>query len=292
MHADELEIDEALVRRLLRGQYPDWADLALERVRSAGTDNAIYRLGPDRVIRLPRIRGARKQIEADQRWLPSLAPLLPLSIPEPLEVGRPDEGYPWPWAVHRWLEGENARIDRLDDPREAASALGRFVAAMQRVDLEDRPPPGMGRGGPLATRDEEMREAIAASEGLVDIVAATAAWDSALGQPEWDRPPVWVHGDLHAENMLASDGRLSAVIDWGCLGVGDPACDVMAAWLYLSGDTRDAFRAELEVDEATWARARGWALSVGVIALPYYLSTNPVFAAVARHAIEQVLADA
>ena len=128
-------------------------------------------------------------------------------------------------------------------------------------------------------------------EELEDIAAVTAAWEDALRQPEWDGPPVWVHWDLHAENLLALDGRLSAVIDWGCLGAGDPACDVMAAWLFLSADTRDAFRAELEVDEATWARARGGALSVGVIALPYYVETNPVFAAVARHAIDEVLAD-
>ncbi len=293
MHAGEADIDDDLVRRLLVAQFPHWAGLPIEPVDSAGTDNALYRLGDDMVVRLPRIRGATSQVARDHEWLPWLAPLLPLAIPVPLALGRPAEGYPWPWAVHRWLEGEVAATERLVDPRQAASALGEFVAALQQIDSADAPEWARvaSRGRPLATRDAEARSAIAALGGTFDRGELTAAWEEALRVPEWEGRAVWFHGDLHTTNLLACDGRLSAVIDFGCLGAGDPACDLMPAWIYLSADTRDAFRAALTVDDATWARGRGWALSVGLIALPYYEMTNPVFAGVARHAIDEALAD-
>ena len=201
---------------------------------------------------------------------------------------------PGRWTVVPWLEGETATLDRIADPREAARTLGEFVAALQRIDPPGGPAPGehnSSRGVPLAERDHGTRAAIAALGGTIDAAAATAAWDAALEAPAWPGPPVWLHGDLQSGNLLAVDGRLSAVIDFGCLGVGDPACDVMPAWTYLSADTRDAFRAALPVDDATWARGRGWALSMGLIALPYYETTNPVLAEVARHAIREVLAD-
>lgn len=172
--------------------------------------------------------------------------------------------------------------------------MARFVAALQRVDRTNGPPPGeynSFRGVPLATRDAETRAAIASLHGAIDVGAVTAAWDGALEAPAWDGPPVWIHGDLQTGNLLAVQGRLSAVIDFGCLGVGDPACDLTVAWTLLSGETRDTFRAALPVDDATWARGRGWALSVGLIALPYYQSTNPVLAGIARHAVAEVLAD-
>ena len=293
MHADEAEIDAALVGRLLGAQFPEWADLSIEPVRSAGTDNALYRLGDDMVVRMPRIRAATGAAEMEREWLPRLAPRLPLAIPAPLAHGTPAEGYPWPWSVYRWLEGETATIDRVTDARETATALGAFVAALQRVDAGGWPsdPPPSPRGRPLATRDAQARAAIAALEGTFDAAELTAAWEAALRTPAWQGPPLWLHGDLHAGNLLARDGRLSAVVDFGCLGVGDPACDLMPAWIYLSAETRDAFRAEVPVDDATWARGRGWALSVGLIALPYYETTNPVFAGIARHAIDEALAD-
>ena len=292
MHADEVHTDAALVRRLLAAQFPHWAGLRIEPVRSPGTDNAIYRLGDDMAVRLPRIHWAAGQPEKEHRWLPVLAPLLPLAVPVPLAEGAPGEGYPWHWSVCPWLEGENATHERLADPLEAASTLGGFVSALQRIDSAGGPSPGThnsGRGVPLAERDEETRAAIAALHDTVDPNVVSAAWDAALEAPAWDGPPVWLHGDLQAGNLLAVDGRLSAVIDFGCLGVGDPACDVAAAWTYLAADSRNAFRAALRVDDATWARGRGWALSVGLIALPYYRTTNPVLAGIARHAIDEAL---
>jgi aminoglycoside phosphotransferase (APT) family kinase protein len=294
MHADEVDTDVGLVRRLLAAQFPHWADLPLEPVASAGTDNALYRLGAELVVRLPRIHWATGQPDKEHEWLPRLAPLLPLAIPSPLATGTAAEGYPWHWSVYRWLDGETATLDRVADPREAATALGEFVAALQRIDSAGGPVPGEGstsRGVPLAQRDDVTRAAIASLHGTFATDALTAAWEAALAAPPWHGPPVWLHGDLQSGNLLAVGGRLSAVIDWGCLGIGDPACDVMPAWSYLPAEARDAFRAALPVDDATWARGRGWALSVGLIALPYYETTNQVLAGIARRSIAAVLAD-
>jgi aminoglycoside phosphotransferase (APT) family kinase protein len=294
MHADEVDTDVGLVCRLLAAQFPQWADLPIEPVESAGTDNALYRLGADVVVRLPRIDWAGGQPDKEHAWLPRLAPLLPLAIPAPLALGTPGEGYPWHWSVYRWLDGETATLDRIADPCEAATALGQFVAALHRIEPAGGPVTGEGtisRGGPLAQRDGETRAAIASVRDMFATDALTAAWEDALAAPLWHGPPVWLHGDLQSGNLLAVDGRLSAVIDWGCLDVGDPACDVMPAWSYLPEEARDAFRAALPVDDATWARGRGWALSVGLIALPYYETTNPVLAGIARRSIDAVLAD-
>jgi len=294
MHADEVETDAELVRRLLASQFPELAGLPIERVESAGTDNAIYRLGEELAVRLPRIQWAAEQPEKEQAWLPRLAPLLPLRVPVPLALGEPGEGYPWSWTVVPWLPGESATPERLADPRRAATALGEFVAALHRIDATGGPPPGThnsSRGVPLAERDAAVRKAIGELGDKIDGAAVAAAWEAALGAPVWSGAPVWLHGDLQAGNVLAKDGRLSAVIDFGCLGVGDPAGDVMPAWAYFTRETREAFRAPLAVDDATWARGRGWALSVGVIAIPYYERTNPALAAVGRRAIDEVLAD-
>jgi aminoglycoside phosphotransferase (APT) family kinase protein len=294
MHPGEVGTDASLVRKLLAAQFPHWAGLPIEPVRSAGTDNAIYRLGDDMAVRLPRIHWAVGQPAKEYAWLPKLAPLLPLPIPVVLGKGEPAEGYPWEWSVCRWLAGENATLDRIGDPCGTATALGEFVAALQQVDPTGGPAPGehnSGRGVPLAVRDAPTRAAIAELDGTFDADTLAAAWDAALQAPLWHGPPVWLHGDLQSGNLLAVDGRLSAVIDFGCLGVGDPASDVAAAWTYLPAEARDAFRGALPVDDATWARARGWALSVGLIALPYYETTNRVLAGIARRAIDAVLAD-
>jgi aminoglycoside phosphotransferase (APT) family kinase protein len=294
MHVDEVDTDVSLVVRLLTAQFPQWADLPIKPVPSAGTDNALYRLGDDMAVRLPRIHWAAGQVNKEHEWLPRLAPFLPLAIPMPLAKGEPGEGYPWHWSVCRWLEGENATSERIANPRQAAIDLAQFVAALQQIDATGGPPPGPDnsyRGEPLAMRDTGTREAIATLRGMLDAKAATALWNAAIEAPAWHGPPVWIHGDLQSGNLLAVDGRLSAVIDFGCLGVGDPACDVMAAWLFLPAETRAVFRNALQVDDATWARGRGWALWFGLIALPYYQSTNPVLAGIARRAIEEVLAD-
>lgn len=294
MHDDEVETDVELVGRLLATQFPAWADLPLTLVPSAGTDNALYRLGEDLAVRLPRIHWATGQVEKEQTWLPRLAPHLPLAIPVPLAKGAPGEGYPWDWSVYRWLDGETVTRERLPDLGRAAMDLAHFVTALQRIDPTGGPPPdafNAFRGVPLATRGVRVRDAIGSLHREIDADLATAAWDAALAAPVWAGPPVWIHGDLAPGNLLAVQGRLSAVIDFGCLGVGDPACDLIVAWNLLTAETRLIFRAALGVDDATWARGRGWALSIGLIALSYYQSTNPVLAASSRHTISEVLAD-
>jgi aminoglycoside phosphotransferase (APT) family kinase protein len=294
MHADEVGTDLGLVRRLLVAQFPHWADLPVEPVPSAGTDHALYRLGDDMVVRLPRLARATGQREKEHRWLPALAPLLPLAIPSPLAKGAPAEGYPGHWSVYRWLEGETVTADRLADQCEAATDLARFIIALHRIDPTGGPLPGAHnffRGVPLAERDPLTRSAIASLRDTLDAGAVTAAWEAALQAPAWHAPPVWIHGDLHAGNLLAVDGRLSAVIDFGGMGVGDPACDVMIAWTFFSGTSREVFRAAVQVDDATWARGRGWALSWALIFIPYYRHTNPAGVADAVRVIDEVLSD-
>ena len=222
MHADEVDTDAALVGRLLAAQFPEWADLRVEPVRPLGTDNTLYRLGDDMVVRLPRRERNSGTLEQERRWLPRLAPLLPLAVPVPLAEGMPDEGYPFTWSVYRWLTGESATIGRVTDPSRLATDLAQFVAVLQRVDPTDGPPPGEHnafRGVPLATRDASTRNAIASLHSAIDVGSVTAAWEAALRAPEWRRAPVWIHGDLDSRNLLVEEGRLSAVIDFGCLGV-------------------------------------------------------------------------
>ncbi len=290
VHVDELDVDAALVRRLLATQFPQWADLPLQPVVPAGTDNAIYRLGEDMAVRLPRIHWAAGQPDREHEWLPRLAPHLPLAVPLPLALGEPGEDYPWRWSVCRWLEGETATPDRVTDAHRIATDLAALIAALQRIDPVGGPAPG-GRAGPLAPRDAPMRAAIAALQDKLDVDAVTALWEEALAAPVWRGPSVWIHGDLDPRNLLSRDGRLSGVIDFGCLAVGDPACDVMAAWKLLPASERDVFRTALSVDEATWTRARGWVLSQVLNALAYYTPvTNAVLVREAKRWLGEVLA--
>ncbi|MEU6302087.1 aminoglycoside phosphotransferase family protein [Streptomyces chartreusis] len=297
MRADELDIDAALVARLVAEQFPAWGGLAVRRVRSAGTDNAMYRLGDDMVVRLPRLPGGARQVDTEHRWLPRLAPRLPLAVPVPLAKGAPGAGYALPWGVYRWLEGENAHDAPLTELADAAERLGRFVAALRTVDAVGGPP--SWRGGPVGENDAHVRTAIRdlGTAGTLDAPAATAVWEDALRLPQWDDAPVWLHGDLLPGNLLTSAGRLTAVIDFGGLGVGDPAADTIAAWAVFDAEAREVFRAAADVDEATWARGRGWALCFGLMAEHYYgdacgNGTNPVLASVGRRAVAEVLAEA
>ncbi len=294
MHADEVMTDVGLVRRLLAAQFPQWADLPITPVPSAGTDNAIYRLGEDKAVRLPRIHWATGQIAKERTWLPRLAPHLPLELPVQLAVGTPGAGYPYEWAVYRWLAGESVADAPIANLDEIAIALAHFIIALQRIDPDGGPAAvehGL-RGAPLHLRDAGTRAAITAMGAMIDADAALRVWEEALRAPEWDRPPVWFHGDLLPGNLLATDGRLSAVIDWSGMGVGDPACDLMCAWALFSGSSRRIFRDTLALDDATWVRARGQALSQAVIFIPYYLHTNPVGVARAQRMLREVLADA
>jgi aminoglycoside phosphotransferase (APT) family kinase protein len=286
---DRSSIDVALARRLVDRQFPQWSALPIAEVEADGWDNRTFRLGSELTVRLPSGAWYAKQVETEQRWLPVLAPQLPLPIPTPVAKGAPDAGFPYPWSIYRWLDGELASRARIDDPSAFATTLAGFLNALRRADPTDGPPPGehnFFRGVPLATRDAGTRVSLAA------LGVPETAWEAALAAPEWDGPPVWIHGDLDARNLLVHDGRLSGVIDWGGLGVGDPACDVMVAWKVLSAERREEFRAALTVDDATWARARGWAVSTAVNALTYYTEeTNAALVHEARRWLAEALDD-
>ncbi|MFF4156505.1 aminoglycoside phosphotransferase family protein [Streptomyces sp. NPDC001678] len=290
-HPGSHPIDGALVRRLVAGQFPRWAGLAVERIPSGGTVNAMYRLGDDMVVRLPLVRGGADDVLTERTWLPRLAPQLPTPVPEVLGHGEPAEGYSWPWSVYRWLAGENPEAGALSEPILLAEDLAGFVAAMRRITLPGAPQ--AHRGGPVASLDAATRAAIEELRTIpqegVDCDAAAAVWEEALRAPGWDGPPVWLHADLMPGNLLVDRGRLASVIDFGCLGVGDPACDLFPAWNLLPADAREVFREALDVDDATWIRGRGRTLSQALIALPYYRKTNPAMAHNARHVIRTVL---
>jgi aminoglycoside phosphotransferase (APT) family kinase protein len=290
----QIQIDVALVRRLLEQQFPAWADASLEPVASAGTDNALFRLSEDKVVRLPKVGWAIQQVAKECEWLPKLAPHLPLSIPQPLAMGNPTADYPWRWAIYTWLAGETATPEGLVDLSATATALADFVRSLHAVDPSGGPPAGahnLFRGVPLAMRAPFVREALSRLGGILDTESTAAAWETDLSAPAWNGPATWVHGDIHAGNLLMQRGRLTAVIDFGALGLGDPACDLAVAWNLLAGEARRGYREALAPDDATWKRGRGWALSVALIALPYYLNSNPAIAANARYTIAQVLED-
>jgi aminoglycoside phosphotransferase (APT) family kinase protein len=292
MHVDEVAIDAAMVARLISEQFPDLANLAVTRVKSAGTDNAMFRVGEHLAARLPRIHWAAGDVAKEQLWLPRLAPILPLEIPIPIAVGAANSEYPYQWSIYRWLNGEQARSD-IVDPNQAARDLARFYETLRAVDSAGAPQPSAdgGRGVRLSFRDSAVRKAISELVSVVDVEAVSRAWQSSLEAPIWSNPGVLIHGDPKWDNLLARNGQLSAVIDWGGFGVGDPAVDTMAAFTVFDGEARSTFREAAAIDEATWIRARGWALSVGLIALPYYLNSNPTLAADARRWIDAALAD-
>jgi len=286
-------IDEALARRLVDSQFPRWSHLPVAAVEIDGWDNRSFRLGSELTVRLPSGDWYAKQVEKEQRWLPVLAPQLPLPIPTPVAKGEPDPAFPYPWSVYRWLDGEPALNVRIGDLPGFATTLAGFLKVLGRVDATGGPAPGQHnfyRGGPLATYEAEAIDAIEALGSEIPGDAARRVWDDAM-TTSWEREPVWFHGDVAGGNLLVRDARLAAVIDFGSSGVGDPACDVVIAWTFLSGASRTRFRAVLGVDSGTWARGRGWALWKALISLVGELERDAPEAAVNRHVIDEILAD-
>ncbi|WP_439679079.1 aminoglycoside phosphotransferase family protein [Embleya sp. MST-111070] len=295
MHSGMHPVDGDLVWRLVAGQFPRWAGLPVERFPSGGTVNAMYRLGADMVVRLPLVRGGVADVTLEREWLPRLAGLLPTAVPEVLGAGEPADGYPWPWSVYRWLAGENPEPGALRAPARLAEDLAGFVATMRGVRLPGAPK--AHRGGPLAALDASTRSAIEELRAIpaegVDCDAAIAVWEDGLrADVGRDEPPVWLHADLMPGNLLVDGaGRLTAVIDFGCVGLGDPACDLFPAWNLLPAGARRTFRDALGVDDATWLRGRARTLSQAVIALPYYRETNRAMTTSARHVLAAVLGE-
>ncbi len=288
MHPDEIDITPAMVARLIREQFPQWAELPLREVRSTGTVNAIYRLGEDLAVRLCRVPWGVGEVDTERVWLPRLAPLLPVAIPEQIAEGRPNADYPWPWSILRWLDGGNPVPGRLTRPSELAADLAGFIRDFRAIELPG--PPNAYRGGPLSKLDGSTRKALAELGDTLDVDAATAVWEAALAAPSWDGPPTWIHADLLPGNLLTVDGRLSGVIDFACFGVGDPSCDLIPAWNLLPPEVRPAFRAGVGADDATWARARGRALAMAQ-GIAYYRESNPDFSAHALHTVNEAITD-
>ena len=259
---ERITVDRAQVRQLVEDQFPQWADRRIEPVAKGGWDNVTFHLGTDMLVRLPSAAEYAQAVEKEHRWLPVLARRLPLPVPVPLAKGEPGAGYPYPWSIYRWLDGVTATVDRIADPVGFAADLAGFLAALRGVDPTDGPRPGIHnwyRGGTLRTYDKLIGEALTELDGRVDAGLAREIWADAL-DARWDRVDRWFHGDVAEGNLLLADGRLAAVIDFGTCGVGDPACDLAVAWTLLTSDGRRVFRQRLAVDDATWARGRGWAL--------------------------------
>jgi aminoglycoside phosphotransferase (APT) family kinase protein len=271
-----LDIDAALVARLVAEQFPEWAHLPIMPVEHGGWDNRTFHLGEAMSVRLPSADGYVPQVEKEQKWLPMLAPYLPLPIPTPLGLGRPSPTFSRPWSVYGWLDGAAATSANIPDLPAFAKALGRFLVALRAVDAVGGPPAGdhsFQRGGSLAFYDAETRRALEKLRGVIDVSAAAAVWDAALATT-WTLAPVWFHGDISDGNLLVQGGKLSAVIDFGTSGVGDPACDLVIAWTFLDAQSRAAFRDTVELDDDTWSRARGWAIWKALIVAAGFAGTN------------------
>ncbi len=292
LHTDQTALDEELVRQLLQDQFPHLGDLKLSAISSDGTDNWLFRLGGDLLVRLPRRPGAGLQYAKVHEWLPRLAPALPLRVPEPIAAGAPSAAFPWPWSIFSWIDGTPAQASDLSGSNDAAVRVGQFVKALQEQDARSGPLPGAHnsfRGEALAARDKVVRRNLEALEnpGMRD--SALAVWAEALAAEPHLEAPKWLHGDLLPGNLLVSKGALVAVIDFGLLGVGDPACDLMAGWTLFDAEARDIFRVAAGHDESAWSRGRGWALAFCAVAYPYYRPLGHPLAAIAARTMREVL---
>jgi aminoglycoside phosphotransferase (APT) family kinase protein len=288
MHADQVDATVGVVAHLVAAQFPRWRDRPVRPVASDGTVNALFRLGDEIVLRFPLQPTRPGTLIAEQDNARRIAPHVPLEVPTPLAIGRPGAGYPFPWAAYRWIPGLTASRETIGDGVRFARDLAGFVTALHGIDTGGRTWDGHGRGGPLRTRDADVRSALAGSTHLTDTNGLARIWARCLAAAD-DVPPVWMHADLMPGNLLLRDGRLAAVIDLGTAAVGDPAVDLMPAWNLLPPGARETYRRALGADDATWERGRGWALVQAVVALPYYVGTNPAMAATARHTLDALL---
>ncbi len=257
-----IPIGSETVRKLVAEQFPQWSELPVAPVPQGGWDNWTFHLGDEMLVRLPSAAEYALAVEKERRWLPELARHLPLPVPVPLGNGVPGAGYPYLWSIYGWLDGERASFDRIADPVGFAGDLADFLTALRGIDATDGPQPGVHnwyRGATLRTYDATARGALAELAGHIPVELAAEIWNAALAA-RWDRVDVWFHGDIAEGNLLLQNGNLAAVIDFGTCGVGDPACDLAVAWTLLTGPGRQEFRDRLGVDDATWARGRGWAL--------------------------------
>ncbi|MET0932596.1 MAG: aminoglycoside phosphotransferase family protein [Mycetocola sp.] len=288
MHDDEIAIDGDRVAALIAEQFPEAGGLRIVKVRSTGTVNAVYRLGDHLAVRIPRVPRWATDLERETTWLPLLSAHLPIQVPRPVFVGTPTPSVPVPWAVYEWIDGAPYSDATIDAETDAARILATVIGDLRLVDPTGAPPAGRR---PLQALDEDTRTAIREAAGIIDAAATGRIWDALARTDPWSGDPVWIHTDLLRPNLIARDGGLRAVIDWGGAGVGDPAADVIAAWSVFGPSGRRAFRETLGVDDATWDRARGFALHQAAVIIPYYRESNPEFVVTAVRTIDQILLD-
>lgn len=285
--------DVDMVRGLIASQFPQWFKLPVSPVANEGWDNRTFHLGRTMVVRLPSAAAYALAVEKEQRWLPIFAPQLPLPIPVPIAQGKPDMTYPHPWSVYGWLQGRPTSRENVSDLSQFGAAIAGFLAALQRVDPTGGPSPGQHnwfRGGPLATYDKDTRSAIEALHGHIPSDLAIAIWQTALSA-SWDERPVWFHGDVATGNLLENNRQLAGVIDFGTCGVGDPSCDLAIAWTLLSGDSRKRFRDRLSVDDATWARGRGWAIWKALVGYAHVVRLGHADPSNTKWVLDQIFAE-
>ncbi len=289
----KIHIDVNLVRQLITTQFPQWADLPITPVAHGGWDNRTFHLGEHMTVRLPSAAHYAAKVKIEQLWLPRIAPHLPLPIPTPVAMGSPSKDYPWQWSIYRWIDGETASTKNVQDLSLFAKDLVHFLKALHKIDTTGGPvagPHNFYRGGPLATYNAETREAISILGEKIDTKVAQAVWETALSS-QWSNTPVWVHGDVAVGNLLVKNGRLAAIIDFGGMGIGDPACDVAIAWTLFEGKSRETFRLTLSLDNATWSRGRGWALWKALIVCAALPGTNNLELEKSKHVLDEVLTD-
>ena len=291
LHDNEFPVDAGLVHRLLADQMPQWSELPLRKLETSGTVNVAYRLGGGKLVRLPRTADFAQGPQREARWLPTFASRVPLEVPSYLALGAPAEAYPSHWSVLGWIEGESANPSTLHNLQEAASALGEFVVALRKVPTEGAPEAGNYRAFGLAKADRDLRHWVEQLPGDIDRSAVLAVWESCQSVGEWNGPPTWLHSDLRGDNLISCDGRLVGVIDWEGCTVGDPSADYLPAWWLFDEDSRETFRATSKAQQPDWLRAKGWALHMAVVAIPYYTHTNPMFTNQARTALNEILND-
>jgi aminoglycoside phosphotransferase (APT) family kinase protein len=288
-----LTIDKSLVKKLISSQFSQWKELSIEPVASSGWDNRTFHLGKSMLVRLPSAVDYELQVEKEHMWLPKLASSLPLPIPIPLAMGNPEYGYPWKWSIYRWLEGEPASTSSINNLEKLAADLANFLTALYRIDTTGGPPPGLHsfhRGGSLSVYNTDVHQAIASLKDKINATAVTSTWENALAS-SWKNSPVWVHGDISAGNLLIQEGKLSAVIDFGQLAIGDPACDLVINWTLFHGKSRKIFQEMLSLDKTIWSRARGWALWKALIVAAGFTNPNNAESKQCWRIIKDVIAE-
>ena len=291
LHPNEFTIDDELVDSLLRSQTPQWGELPLCRLETSGTVNVVYRLGDDKVVRLPRTPDGGRGPRREARWMPVFARAVPLGVPAHLFLGRPTSRYPSNWSILEWVEGAAADPASVVDLHEAAGLLADFVLALRAVSTEGAPLDGNYRGFGLAAVDQGFRTWAERLPGDIDRGAVLRVWERCRQAQPWSGRPTWFHSDLRGDNLIARDGRLVGVIDWEGCSVGDPSADLLVAWWFLDAGSRETFRRLLgdAVPADEWERAKGWALHMAVLAIPYYEASNTDFVKQARRALSEVL---